>query len=132
METRRFARSKNVFICGVCAGLAEYIGMNVSLMRVLWVLGTVFTWFWPSVILYIVLAFIMAAPEGSAQGERFWQNIQGRNVMMVGAMVLIGAGLFIIAQEIFHINIQKYLFPVGLVIGGGLLMAYAFGKDRKR
>jgi phage shock protein C len=71
MESKRFGRSRNVFVCGVCAGLAEYIGMNVTLMRVLRVVFAVVTWFWLAVIAYVVLAVVMSQPEGAAEGERF-------------------------------------------------------------
>lgn len=132
MEPKKFVRSKNSFICGVCAGLAEYTNMNVTLMRVLWVVFAVVTWFWLAVIAYIVLAFVMAQPEGAPQGERFWHNMQGRNVMVVLALLLIGTGALIIFQQFFNISLQRYLFPVGLIIGGGLLMAFAFGRNSKK
>lgn len=124
MEPRRFARSKNVCICGVCAGIAEYLGMSVSLVRVLWAVLTITTWFWPGIIAYVVLAFVMPSSNGVAAAP--WQDLQGRNVMIVLASALIFLGVWIIAQEFLHIDLGKYLFPVGLIIGGGLLMAFAF------
>lgn len=132
METRSFGRSKNQFICGVCAGLAEYIGMNVTLMRVLWVLFAVMTWFWLAVVAYVVLAFVMTAPQGAPEGDRFWHHLQGRNVMVVLALLLISAGVLIIGQEVLGINFQRYMLPVGLIIGGALLMAFAFGRPGGR
>lgn len=134
MEGKRFSRSGNSFICGVCAGLAEYVGLDVTLMRVLWVAGAIVTWFWLAVIAYLVLALVMASPNGSAEGERFWHNLKGRNVMMALAALLIGSGLLIIAQQILDINISRYFFPISLILGGALLLAFAFGgfvrKDR--
>jgi phage shock protein C len=128
MEPKKFVRSKNSFICGVCAGLAEYIGMPVWLMRGLWIVIAVLSWFWLAVIAYIVLAFVMAQPEGTPDGERFWHHMQGRNVMVVLALVLICAGALIIFQQFFNIYLQRYLFPIALIVGGALLMAFAFGK----
>lgn len=128
MEPRRFVRSRNVCICGVCAGLAGYLGMNVTLMRVLWAVLTVTTWFWPGVIAYIVLAFVMPPAEGAPAFP--WQGLNGRNAVMVLAIVLIFLGCWIIAGEFLRIDLTKYLFPIGLIIGGGLLMAFAFGSGR--
>jgi phage shock protein C len=130
MEPRRFARSKNLFICGVCAGIAEYLGINATLTRVLWVVLTITTWFWAGVIAYIVLSFVMPPAQGAP--AMAWQNLQGRNVMMVLALALIFIGVWIIAQEFLHIDLNKYLFPIGLIVGGGLLMAFAFGKKGKQ
>jgi phage shock protein C len=132
MEGKRFGRSNNSYICGVCAGLAEYIGMDATLMRVLWVVAAILTWFWLAVVAYIVLAFVMAQPEGAPEGERFWHHLQGRNVMIVLALLLIGSGAFIIVQQILHISMLQYVLPVGLIIGGALLMAFAFGSPGRR
>lgn len=127
MEGKRFSRSSNSFICGVCAGLAEYVGMDVTLMRVLWVAGAIVTWFWLAVIAYVVLAFVMSSPNGTPEGERFWHNLNGRNVMVALAVLLIGSGLLIIAQQVLNINISRYFFPISLILGGALLMVFAFG-----
>ena len=48
-------------IAGVCAGLAEYFGVDVTLIRIAFVLATLMGG--PGLIFYIVLAFIM--PEKS-------------------------------------------------------------------
>jgi len=43
-------------LCGVCGGIAEYFNMDVSLVRILWVLIS----FWgPGLIAYIVAAFVV-------------------------------------------------------------------------
>ena len=44
-------------IAGVCAGLARHLNMDVTLMRVLWFLGTFFTGF--PLIVYIVMWIVM-------------------------------------------------------------------------
>lgn len=131
MEQRRFSRSKNVFICGVCAGLAEYIGMNVTLMRVLWVVFAVLSYMSLAIVAYVVLAFVMAPPGGAPETDRFWHNIRGRNVMMVVALVLICCGAGIIVQELLHIDFSRYFLPVGLITGGALLMIFAFSNNRR-
>jgi hypothetical protein len=47
--------------------------------------------------------------------------------MIVLALLLIGSGVLIIAQQVLHINVTQFMFPIGLIVGGGLLMAFAFG-----
>lgn len=44
---------------GVCAGLAEYLNMDVGLVRVLFVLTFILSGFIPVVIVYIVLAVML-------------------------------------------------------------------------
>lgn len=46
-------------ISGVCAGLAEYTGMDPTLMRILFVLATLATGLVPGLIAYVVLAMVM-------------------------------------------------------------------------
>jgi phage shock protein C len=61
---RRLTRSnRNKMIAGVCGGLAEYLDMDPTLMRVLYVLVSVLSAAFPGVIAYIVLLFLMPPPE---------------------------------------------------------------------
>ncbi|WP_025068687.1 PspC domain-containing protein [Bacteroides gallinarum] len=55
-------------IAGVCAGLADFFGLDVSLVRILYVLATVFTVF-SGVIIYTILLIII--PE---EPNRLYQN----------------------------------------------------------
>ena len=131
MNERRFARSTNGVLFGVCGGLAEMVNLDPWLMRILWVLLGVFTQL-TAVVAYVILAAVMKSPEGAPEGERFWHNVNGNKVIMIVAMLLIFWGVFIILDAVLHINLWKYLFPVGLIVGGGLLLAIAFkGKGDK-
>ena len=49
-------------LAGVCAGLAEYLGWDVTAMRVVYVLASIFLAAFPGVLLYIILALIMPEP----------------------------------------------------------------------
>jgi phage shock protein C len=61
---RRLTRSnRNKMIAGVCGGLAEYLDMDPTLMRVLYVLVSVLSAAFPGVIAYIVLMFLMPPPD---------------------------------------------------------------------
>ena len=52
----------NRMVAGVVAGLAEYIGMDVTLARAIFVVGSVVSAAFPGVIVYALLWLIM--PEG--------------------------------------------------------------------
>ena len=63
-KPRRLTRSnRNKMIAGVCGGLAEYLNMDPTVMRVLYVLVSVMSVAFPGVIAYIVLMFLMPPPE---------------------------------------------------------------------
>jgi len=38
MEPKKLLRSSNKMICGVCAGVAEYINIDPTIVRLLWLL----------------------------------------------------------------------------------------------
>lgn len=52
---------------GVCQGLAAFAGIDVSLVRLAVVLVTVFTGFFPGIVVYIVMAFVL--PVATTSGE---------------------------------------------------------------
>jgi phage shock protein C len=51
-------------IAGVCAGLAHHFGLDVTLMRVLYVLVSILSVGFPGTIVYIILWIVI--PEESA------------------------------------------------------------------
>jgi phage shock protein PspC (stress-responsive transcriptional regulator) len=58
MESKKLYRSRtDRKVAGVCAGLAEYIGIDPTLMRVIFVLATLAGG--PGLLVYIVLAMVM-------------------------------------------------------------------------
>lgn len=62
MENKKLTRSGNRMLAGVCGGLAEYFGWDVTVVRLLYVLATFFTAF-SGIPVYIILWIVM--PEKS-------------------------------------------------------------------
>lgn len=58
MSDKKLTRSSNRIIAGVCAGLAEYFGLDVTLVRVLYVVLSVATAF-SGTLVYLVLWILM-------------------------------------------------------------------------
>ena len=56
---KKLTKSNDKKISGVCAGLAEYFDVDVTLVRVLYAVLTFFSAAFPGVILYIIMALIM-------------------------------------------------------------------------
>jgi phage shock protein C len=52
-------------LAGVCGGLGRYLGMDPTLVRVLYALGAFFTAIVPGIIVYIILALVI--PEDRAR-----------------------------------------------------------------
>ncbi len=57
---RPLRRSRNNgIIAGVIGGLAEYIGIDPALARVIYVLVSVFSAAFPGILAYLILLFVM-------------------------------------------------------------------------
>jgi len=61
-------RREGRMIAGVCAGLAEHFDVPVTVLRLAFVLGMIFSMFGPALILYIVLWVIMPLEEPRYDG----------------------------------------------------------------
>ena len=53
---KKLYKSNNRMICGVCAGIAEYLGIDPTIVRLIWAaLGLTGT----GILLYIIAALVM-------------------------------------------------------------------------
>ena len=56
-------------VSGVCMGLAQYLNVDVTIIRLIWVIATLFTSVFPGVILYILCVIIIPVQPGYIEGE---------------------------------------------------------------
>lgn len=64
---KRLFRSRNDrMIAGVLGGVSEYLNLDPSLVRIVYVLVTVLTGFVPGIFLYLLLAIIVPAQPKAA------------------------------------------------------------------
>ena len=64
MDGHQLTRSEtNKRIAGVCGGLAEYLDMDPTVVRVLYVLVSILSAAFPGIVAYIILMFLMPPPE---------------------------------------------------------------------
>lgn len=75
-NNKKLTRSrKERMIAGVCGGLAEYLGWDPTLVRIVYVLATIFTAF-AGVIIYLILWIIMPEERYSdGYGDRMNQRL---------------------------------------------------------
>ena len=71
-----FRDMKRGKIAGVCAGLAQYFGMDISLMRIIWILVFIFSVGFVSVVAYIILWVVV--PEAETASD--FLKMQGRPI----------------------------------------------------
>lgn len=63
---RRLTRSRDKMIAGVCGGIAEYFKLDPTLVRVGYVLVSIISAAFPGLLAYLILMFIMPAPDEKA------------------------------------------------------------------
>jgi phage shock protein PspC (stress-responsive transcriptional regulator) len=59
MSTERLMRSRNRIIAGVCGGIADWLGWDPSLVRILYLVISVLSAAFPGTIVYIILWILM-------------------------------------------------------------------------
>ena len=57
-EKKLYKKTSEKKICGVCAGLAEYLNMDVTVVRLLFVLLSLFTTGFPGILVYVIMALL--------------------------------------------------------------------------
>jgi len=60
MSNRKLTKSlHDKKIAGVCGGIADYFGVDATLIRVGYILLSIFSAGFPAIVVYIILAFVM-------------------------------------------------------------------------
>lgn len=103
MNPRRLYRSRrDRQLAGVAAGMAEYLEIDPTLVRILWILSAFLGGF--TILLYIIFAFVIpldpawmpaSAPDGGAETPQWTAPDQrprtrgGRGGLVVGVMLIV-------------------------------------------
>lgn len=127
MENKRFERSAtNKVIGGVCAGLADYLNMDVTLVRVLFVVAALCGsfGFWLYIILWIVAPSQKVIGFNSQNDELVDISVAEddkkgfQKGAVVTAIILIGIGLLALIDNFMPIDWIWKLWPVILIALG--------------
>ena len=59
MSTTRLTRSRSRILGGVCGGIAKWLGWDVTLVRILYIIVSILSAAFPGTIVYIMLWIIM-------------------------------------------------------------------------
>lgn len=60
MNNKKLRRStKDCMIAGVCGGLGEFFGLDASLLRILYILLSLFSAGFPGLLIYIIMVLVV-------------------------------------------------------------------------
>jgi phage shock protein C len=65
MSKNRLVKSKDKIIAGVCGGLAEWLGWDPTLVRILYIIVSILSAAFPGFIVYIILWIIMPSEQAA-------------------------------------------------------------------
>lgn len=142
--TRRLYRSRtDTILGGVAGGVADYLDVDPSLVRIVWAILAIITG-GIFVVLYIVMWIVvpqtLAAEPAGASGDAgsdspapgeggapaspprpvVHRQRSGNGTLIFG-LILIGVGAWFLVRQYVDINLDR-LWPIGLVLLGVLLL----------
>ena len=128
----------NRSVAGVCGGLGEYFGIDVGLVRIIWLLSAFLT-LGVTLIPYAVLAFLTPneTPEHAAakevQASDLWERIRSNSTLLWGALLLLIGGVLLLnifgflpwRLEALWRGFLSLLLPIALLgIGAYLVLSF--------
>ena len=133
MEKKLQRDTRNKVIGGVCAGLANYFGMDASLLRLLLALMILFagSGFWLYIILWIVMPAgdpQMTIENGDAIMSDIIEPTKVNKGSLVIGLVLIGLGGLGLLHRFVPSFSWQMLWPIFLIVLGIILI---IPKDKK-
>ncbi len=138
MENRLYRSESDKKIAGVCGGIAEYFGIDSTIIRLLWLISIAV--YGTGLIIYIAAAIIMPKREGidtglgsngnsdknngqrSSMFGRGFNQEEGRKFFGY-ALIIVGAILFSKKFIFLRWLSFKFLFPIVLIILGVFILS---------
>lgn len=114
-------KSKNdKMILGVCGGVSEYLGVDSSIVRILWAVASFV--YGSGILLYVIAAFILpydVENDNFTNHEKNPEKRQEQNKVI--AIILIMSGSLLFLRNFTDFFNARYFWP-GLLILAGLLL----------
>ena len=146
MNRRLYRCRENRVLAGVAAGVAEFFGLDPTLVRVVWFLSIFAGGF--TLLLYIALIFIvpnepMATTTGAEEdavhnhavvsADQSHRSVgSGRVSMFLGAALILFGGLALVDIALPGWSMSwRQLWPLVIIGLGGLLIAGALRRERE-
>lgn len=123
---------KDAMVAGVCGGLAEYIGVDSAIVRLVFAVTVVMGGI--GVLAYF-LAWIII-PEGSNSGEFEYDNdetkhhmeLSGDRIRMVIGLGFVGLGVLVLINRFVPWFTFEIFFPAVLIMVGALILMKGKGE----
>ena len=126
---RRLTRSADHKLGGVCGGLAEYFGVDPTLVRVGFVLLAILSAGGGALLAYAVLRVIMPPPEAGAADVSTGRAPNSNAALVLGIVIVaIGVSMAVHGLEMFWwmtTSLFRFGWPAVLIAAGVLIILAA-------
>lgn len=132
-----FRLKNNRIVGGVCAGFAEYLNIDATIVRIVWVLLVI----WGGVGILAYIAGLILIPENPDEEvvERAESSSSGNSAIIWGVLLIL-FGLFFLSSEFDFWNFHRIFFwprffhwhvfwPVLIIFAGIIYIVYVLRKD---
>ncbi|SHE90091.1 PspC domain-containing protein [Alkalibacter saccharofermentans] len=118
MNSRLFKSRKDKMILGVCGGVAKYMQIDASIIRILWAIAALF--YGSGVLLYLIAAFILPYEDeidGIIDESKNGEAVENdENQKKVIGTILIAAGLLLLFRNF------RFFFDMDIIWSGLLIL----------
>ncbi|MGE3856873.1 MAG: PspC domain-containing protein [Dehalococcoidia bacterium] len=124
---RRLTRSTNRRLGGVCGGLADYFGIDATLVRVTFVVLAIVSLGFGAVLLYGVLWAIMPEPDPDAPPAPAAEP-SSRTMLLGFVLIVFGVALLLQRLQLLwwlHWGLGWFSWPLLLLLAGVLIVLSA-------
>jgi len=140
LTDKLYKSNNDKVIDGVCGGLADYLEVDSSIVRILWALavfvgGT-------GILLYIIAAIILPRQDEVVGGNRKYiengdydyndtpkKNKDNKKLMGV---ILIAVGIILTLKRFLVIFDEEYFLPILLIVLGGFILFKNKGANNEK
>lgn len=112
---KRFAKSRHRIIAGVCGGIADWLGWDATLVRILYLLLSLCSAAFPGFFIYLILWVIMPRPEAATDAAGSDAGL-GKWLFFCLALVLAFFGFWFFVLPIIILGLF-FLLPFILLCG---------------
>lgn len=133
MNGKLYKSNRDKMILGVCGGLGQYLGIDPSIIRILWVIAAFI--YGSGIFLYFIVGIILPEEDTIEGGipykaQQETSTEQQDHSKTIG-ILLVCLGAFFILRKFIGILDFQYLFPIVFIILGIFMIGKGRGKDHE-
>jgi phage shock protein C len=141
VNRRLYRCRENRVLAGVAGGVAEFFGLDPTLVRLVWLVSVFFGGV--TLLLYLAMAIIVpleplsaeaAAAEaaGVPEAHRHVAGGSGRWMTLLGAVLILFGTMAFVDRFLPTLEIERFVVPAGAILIGALLVVTAIRRDPMR